>query len=428
MTKTEQQVQRGCGIDIDSRILWATSFVTTRRGRVTWETESFDNTVEGIRSLSQWLRKNKVSHVAFESTGIYGDVLYSMLEDEFRAIMANPRQIKQLRGRKTDINDSEHIARLLQMGAIRPSFIPPRDVRELRDLSRQYLNLTEDRVRAKNRVTKTLRQAGITLDTCMTDIFGVSGRAIIEALIAGEDPEEAAKKAKGKLRPKIPLIVDAVRFPLSEHYRVLLARYWRSLEFTEAELASIEVEIEQKAKPFHEEIERLCTMVGVGRKTARAVISEIGMDMTAFDTGKHLCSWAKVCPGNNQSGGKRRSGRNSKGNRFIRHYLGEAALAAIRKKGSMFRTLYLRRASRLGKKKAIVSIMNKMLRIMHTMLSLGVDYDDTYDETHHRSTQQASARSAMRQISNEDLVHELLKRGAKNVVWTWDETTQASPT
>jgi len=402
--------------------------VTTRSGRVTWDTEPFDNTVDGIRSLAQWLRKRKVLHVAFESTGIYGNVLYTMLEDEFHVIMANPRQIKQLRGRKTDINDSEHIARLLQMGAIRPSFVPPIDVRELRDLNRQYLNLTEDMVRAKNRITKTLRQGGITLDTCMSDIFGKSGRAIILALISGDDPETAARNAKGKLRPKIPLIVDAVRFPLSEHYRVILARYWRQLESIEEELASLEAEINAKARPFHEAIRCLCTMVGVGRKTACAIISEIGVDMTPFETAKHLCSWAKVCPGNNQSGGKRRSGHNSKGNRFLRRHLGEAVLAAIRTKGSMFRNLYLRRAARLGKKKAIMSIMNKMLRIIYTMLSMGVDYDDTYDETQHRSIQQASARSAMRKLSNEDLVHELISRGAKSVSWTWDEQDLASPT
>jgi transposase len=313
------------------------------------------------------------------------------------------------------------------MGAIQPNFIPPRDIRELRDLCRQNKNLIEDRVRVKNRITKTLRQAGITLDTCMSDIFGKSGHAIIEALIAGDDPKVAAEHAKGSLRSKIPLLVEAVRYKLSEHYRGVLSTYWRQLSFIEKELISLDAMIERRMQPYRKVITRLCTITGVGTKVARGVISEISVDMSSFETAKNLCSWAKVCPGNNSSGGKRKSGKNSKGNRYLRGYLGEAAWASVRTKGGMFRNLYLRQSARLGKKKTIVLIMNKMLRIMHTMLSLGVDYEDTYEETHHRSTKQASVRSTVRQLSNEDLVHELISRGAKNVVWTWDEDAQASP-
>ena len=344
----------------------------------------------------------------------------TFLEDDFTTIVANPRQIKQLKGRKTDVNDSEHIAKLLRVGSIEPSFVPPRDIREARDITRQYQNLTEDLVRCKNRITKTLRQAGITMDTCMTDIFGKSGRAIIEAMIDGENVEDAAMLAKGKLRPKIPEIVEAVQYPLSEHYRVVLARYWRLLLSVEEELESLDIEIEEKMKPYRSVIDHLSIMPGIGRKVARGIVSEIGVDMTVFPTAKNLCSWAKVCPGNNSSGGKRTSGRNSKGNRYLRAYLGEAAWSAVRARKSAFRHQYLRRTSRLGKKKTIVSIMHKMLRTIHTMILRGLDYIDTYEQDRHNDPRFASVRSVVRKLTNEDLVRELLARGAQSVSWTWD--------
>lgn len=419
-TRTRTLIDRGCGIDIDARKLWATRFITTRREYTDWETEVFDNAPAGVVKLVQWLEEKQITHVAFESTGIYWELLYSFLEPSFTLIMANPRQIKQLKGKKTDMKDSEHIARLLQMNAINASFVPPKNIREARDLCRMYQTLTEDRSRYKNRIIKTLRQAGITIDSCMSDVFGKSGRAILEALIAGGSAEDAAKCAKGKLKSRIPELVEAVRYPLTAHHRQVLARYYRLFEGLDSEISALDTEIDEKMAPYRKEIRRVDTLTGVGPIVARGVISEIGVDMSAFPSAKNLTSWAKVCPGNSSSAGKRKGGKNSKGNRYIRAYLGEAALAASRTRGSEFRSLYLRRAPRLGKTKALVSIQHKMLRVIHTMLVRGVDYCKTYEFDHRSDRRFALVRLTVRQISNEDLVRELLARGAKHVVWTWE--------
>lgn len=421
----EEPIQRGCGIDIDLLKLWVTVFITTSKGRVKTETRSLDNSVDGIEKLVSWLKKKRVTHVAFESTGNYWQMLYSFLEEDFTVIVANPRQIKQLKGKKTDPHDSKNIARLLRLDVIQPSFILPRDLREIRDLTRQYQNLIQDMVRVKNRITKTLRHACITLDTCMSDIFGLSGHLIIQALIDGVPGEKAAKLAKGKLIKKIPNIVAAVRFPLSDHYRDILARYWRQYLFLMEELALLDKEINKKMEPYKVSIERLKTLTGFGQKIARGIISEMGNDMSHFPTGKNLSSWVKICPGNNSTGGKRKSGRNSKGNKYIRSYLVEAAWGAVGTHGSEFRELYYRRCARLGKKKAIVSIAHKLLRITYTMLSEGIDYNDAYELHRSSITQRSLKHKGLKYITNEELVHELLSRGADKVIWSWEDQESA---
>ena len=418
----EEPIKRGCGIDIDSLELWVTVFIATLTGRVKTETRPFDNSVDGIEKLIFWLKKKHVTHVAFESTGNYWQMLYSFLEDHFTVIVANPRQIKQLKGKKTDPNDSKNIARLLRLGVIQPSFILPRDLREIRDLTRQYQNLIQDMVRVKNRITKTLRHACITLDTCMSDIFGKSGHLIIQALVDGVPGKEAAQLAYGVLRKKIPMIEASLRFPLSDHYRDVLARYWRQYLFLKEELLRIDIEINKKMKPYQPTIRQLKTLPGFGQKISRGIISEMGDDMSCFSTSKNLSSWVKICPGNNSSGGKSKSGRNSKGNKYIRSYLVEAAWAAVRTRGSEFRELYYRRCARLGKKKAIVSVAHKMLRITYTMLSEGMDYNECY-ELHRSSINTTKLKhKGLKYLTNEDLVGELLSRGADKVIWSWEDS------
>lgn len=420
-----EQVKRGCGIDIDSLKLWASTFVTSKKGTIEWETKVFDNTVDGIEELIEWLKEKKTTHVAFESTGCYWQMLYSFLEDSFEVIVANPRQTKPLKGKKRDPDDAKQIARLLQMGSIIPSFIPPRNVRELRDLTRQHVNITEDIVRVKNRITKTLREASITLDAHLSDLFGVSGRAMIQGLIAGMPGDEIAELAKRRLISKIPQIKDSLRFPLSDHYRRILFRYWKQFTFLEEELESLEKDLDEKMKPFLAVIKRLQTIPGCGMKAARDIISEIGNDMSRFPKDKNLCSWAKVCPGNNSSGGKRKSGRNSKGNRYLRRYLGEVAWAAVRTKGSEFRDQYLKKQSRLGKKKAIVAIMHKILRIIYHMLSKGEDYQTNYEREKRKDPRKALIGFKLKNISNEDLISELLSRGMSDIKWDWDSEENA---
>lgn len=419
MKKKDKLIKKGCGIDIDSRILWVCVFITTFRGQIQWYVEQFDNTVDGITQLKTWLKKKKVTHVAFESTGIYWLMLYSLLEGEFELLVANPRQVKTLKGRKSDRLDCEWIARLLMLGSIHASFIPPKSIRELRGLTRQYRNLIEDNVRIKNRIIKTLREACITIDQHMSTIFCKSGRLIIQALIIGKSVEEVSTLAKGKLKIKIPYLKEALRFPLSEHYRKILKTYWRQLLFIEKELTLLNKIIDEKVIPFEDIIKLITTMNGIQRKTAIGIISEIGTDMSFFPSAKNLASWVKVCPGSNSSAGKRKSGRNSKGNRYLRAYLGEAAWAAVRKKGSYFRDLYLRRAPRLGKKKAIASITHKMLRILYSMLSNNIDYDTAFELSCEGNPRKVHRK--FQGVTNEDLVQELLNRGATDIKWSWEE-------
>jgi len=421
----EEPVKRGCGIDIDSLRLWVTVFITTLTGKVKMDTIEFDNSVDGIEKLITWLRKKKVTHVAFESTGNYWQMLYSFLEYHFTVIVANPRQIKQLKGKKTDPHDAKNIARLLRLGVIEPSFILPHDLREIRDLTRQYQNMIHDWVRVKNRITKTLRHACITLDAYMADIFGVSGQVIIQSLIDGVPGKEAAKLVKGKLKKNIPNLEAALRYPLSNHYREILARYWRQYLFLQDELANLDIEINMRMKPYKAPIKQLQTLPGFGQKMSCNIISEMGDDMSCFPKAENLCSWVKICPGNNSSGGKRKSGRNSKGNKYLRSYLVEAAWAAVRTRGSEFRELYYRRCARLGKKKAIVSVAHKMLRIIYTMLSKGIDYDKAYELHNSQANKKAWKNKGLVSLTNEELVSELLSRGADKVIWSWEDSEAA---
>jgi len=420
MEKMDNEIKRGCGIDIDSITLWVTIFIITLRGTRT-DTKEFSNTVSGIKELKKWLKRKRISHVAFESTGYFWQMLYSFLETDFTIVVANPRQIKQLKGKKTDRLDSKSLAILLRNGAIRPSFILPKEFREFRDLTRQYQNLVHDLVRVKNRIRQTLWHACIPLDKCMSDIFGKSGHAIIEALINGVPGKEAAQLAKGRLKGRIALIEEALRFPLSNHYREVLDRYWEQYLSLKEEISQLNREIDTKMSPYNAVIQRLCSIPGIGRKLAQSILSEIGIDMTRFPNAKHFASWTKLCPGNNSSAGKRKSGRNSRGNKYVRSYLVEAAWAAVSSRGSAFRSLYYRRAARLGRKKAIISIAHKLLRIIYKVLSDGSEYSAAYESELCQNMRISVARKRLREFDNEELVSELLSRGVKTVTWSWEE-------
>lgn len=416
----DNEIKRGCGIDIDSLALWVTIFITTLRGTRT-NTREFANTVPGIDDLKKWLKKKRVTHVVFESTGYYWQMLYSFLEDEFTVYVANPRQTKQLKGKKTDRLDSKILAKLLKNGAIHPSFILPPEFREFRDLTRQYQNLLHDMTRAKNRINQTLWYACIPLNKCMSDLFGVSGSLIIEALLKGVPAEEAAQLAKGKLKVKIPEIEEVLRFPLSDHYRRILQRYWRQYLFLTKMLHQLNKEIDRKMKPYKVIVERLVTIPGIGRKLAQSVLSEIGTDMSRFPNAKHFASWAKLCPGNNSSAGKRKSGRNSKGNKYVRSYLVEAAWSAVSTKKCGLRDMYYRRAARLGKKKAIVSVAHKLLRIIYTMLSKEIVYDEAYESQRAPKYLGYVIHERLKKFNNEELVTELLSRGVSKITWHHEE-------
>jgi len=414
------EIKRGCGIDIDSLTLWVTIFITTLR-KTKMDTKEFANTVPGIKGLKKWLKKKRVTHVVFESTGYYWQMLYSFLEDEFTVYVANPRQTKQLKGKKTDRIDSKMLATLLKNDAIQPSFILPRKFREFRDLTRQYQNLVHDMTRVKNRITQTLWYACIPVNKCMSDLFGVSGCLIIEALLKGVPGEEAAQLAKGKLKVKIPEIEEALRFPLSDHYRKILQRYWRQYLFLTKMISQLDKEINRRMNPYKVTVDRLDTIPGIGKKLAQSILSEVGIDMSRFPNARHFASWAKLCPGNNSSAGKRKSGRNSKGNKYVRSYLVEAAWSAVSTKGCGLRDLYYRRTARLGKKKAIFSVAHKLLRIIYTMLSEEVVYDEAYESQRAPRYLGYVIHEKLKKFNNEELVAELLSRGVNKIIWHHEE-------
>ena len=423
-----EEIKRGCGIDIDPQTLWVTIFITSLWGRTTNATRDFDNTIPGIEDLKKWLKKKRITHVVFESTGFYWQMLYSMLENSFTIYVANPRHTKQLKGKKTDRLDSKTLATILRNGAIQPSFILPHEFRELRDLTRQYQNLIHDRVRVMNRINQTLWNASIPLKQCMSKLFGVSGRAMIEALIKGLPGPEIAQLARGKLRRNIPKLEVALRFPLSKHYRKILVFYWKQYLFLSKTIGQLEKEINRRMKPYNTLVARLCTLPGVGTKLAQAILSEIGDDMSRFPSARHFASWAKLCPGNNSSAGKRKSGKNSKGNKYVQSYLVEAAWAAVRKKNCGLRDLYYRRCARLGKKKAIVSVAHKLSRIIYTMLSNEVTYDEAYESNRRPKFHGFVIHDKLRKYNDEDLVSELLSRGARSIIWHHEDDDDADDT
>jgi transposase len=328
---------------------------------------------KALLNLKMWLLAQKVTHVAMESTGVYWKPVWQALEGSFQLILANPFQVKNLPGRKTDSRDSQWLAELLAHGLIRPSFVPPRETRELRDLTRYRVKLTEERNRVHNRIHKVLEDACIKLDTVASDILGKSGRSMIEAMIAGQEhPDWLADRAKGTLRGKRPALRLAMRGRITDHHRLMLGELMDDLEFAERKIDRLEKAI--APQPNLEKVARLCTIPGVDVITAWTLLAELGSDMQVFSSPKHAASWAGLCPGNHESGGKRLSNRTRKGNRWLRRALCQAAWAASRKKNCYLAAFFYRKAGKHGVRKAIVALAHRMLVIAFCMLRDGTDY------------------------------------------------------
>jgi transposase len=312
-----------------------------------------------------------------ESTGIFWRPVHNILEGCFEVLLVNARHVKAVPGRKTDVKDSEWLAELLEHGLLRGSFIPPQPIRDLRDLTRYRRRLVQDRTHHINRLMKTLEMANIKLSSVATDILGKSGRRMIEALISGQqDSEVLADMALGVLKNKKEDLKAALTGRVRQHHAFLLREQLRIIDDLQERIAAFEQRIEECMAPFAEAVVRLTTIPGVAQRTAENILAEIGTDMTQFPTPEQLCSWAAICPGNNESGGKRKSGRTRNGDPWLRTTLVEAAWAASHQKGSYLQTLYLRLKLRRGAKKAIVAVAHSMLQSIWYMLSLNVDYVD----------------------------------------------------
>jgi transposase len=312
-----------------------------------------------------------------ESTGVFWKPVYNILEEQFEILLVNARHIKNVPGRKTDVKDCEWIAQLLQYGLLRGSYIPPRPQRELRDLTRMRTQLTREMSSVANRIHKVLEDTNVKLGVVATDILGVSGRNMIQALIAGEtDTVKLADMARGRLRDKIPLLEQALVGKITEHHQFMLKALMDQLIYLESQIERFNQRIEDAARPFEKAITALIPMPGYERASAQNVIAEIGPDMNPFPTDDHLCSWAKICPGNNKSAGKRKSGKTGHGNRWLRSTLVQVAWAASHKKNSYFQAQYRRLAGRRGKKKAIVAVAHSILTVTYYILKFERTYKD----------------------------------------------------
>ena len=347
----------------------------------------FGALTKDLLMLSDWLTTFQVTHVAMESTGVFWQPIYNLLEEEFTVWVVNARHIKNVPGRKTDVKDAEWIADLLSHGLLSPSFIPGRAQRELRELVRYRRRLIQNRAQVVNRIQKVLEAANIKLDCVASDVMGASGRAMLRAMAAGEtNADVLADLAKGKLRDKIPFLKEALRGQIGPHQRFMLSSHLRVLDAITLELEELDREVATRMRPNEETIERLDSIPGVGRRSAEELLAETGTDMSQFPTPAHLASWAKVSPGNNESAGKRQSGRTGRGNPWIKAALTEAAQAAAKTKDKYFAAQYRRLAPRRGKKRAIAAVAHSILVSIYHMLrdnvayqELGGDYFDARD-------------------------------------------------
>lgn len=381
--------ERCCGLDVHKTKIVACLITPGEGGRPQKEIRSFGTTTDELHLLSDWLSAAGCTHVAMESTGVYWKPVYYILEGNFEVLVVNARDIKRVPGRKTDVSDAEWIADLLRHGLLKGSFIPPKPIRELRALTRHRKTLVREKARIINRILKLLEDANIKLASVASDIMGASGRAILSALAQGiTDPYVLAELTKGSLRSKMTELIKALAGVMGPHHRFLLQEYLAHVEFLEQAIARVEAEIEERMRPFAKEMEQLMTIPGVKKHGAWTIIAEAGTDMSVFPSHKHIASWVGVCPGNNESAGKRVTGRTRKGNPWLREALVEAAWAASRTKGTYLAAQYHRLAARRGRKRALVAVAHSILVIAYHLLAKGTTYRELgpnfFDQLNHQ--------------------------------------------
>jgi transposase len=361
------------GLDVHKKSVWAAIRKTDpTTGNVSETVKQFGTMTPDLLALVDWLSTAGVRHVAMESTGIYWKPIWNILEERFSLLLANPRELKQVPGRKSDVRDCQWIAHLLACGLLTASFVPDRTQREVRDLTRLRARLEDERIRTANRIHKVLEDANLKLASVASDIFGKSGREMLAAICKGiEDAKQLSELAYGRLRAKLPELQRALAGRVTEHHRYLLGQLLQHFEELESQIAELDRRIAEVFHPFADEatIKRLDALPGVNLRTIQNVLAEIGVDMRRFPTAGHLCSWAGLCPGNEESAGRRKHSATTKGNRWLRRALCEAARAASRKKDSYFLAQYRRLASRRGANRASLAVAHSLLVVIYELLS-----------------------------------------------------------
>ena len=374
------QMKHACGLDVHQATVVACLLSVLDSGKVKKEIRSFGTTTRELLSLRDWLLAQGCTRVAMESTGVYWKPVYTILEGSLDLTVANAQQIKNVPGRKTDVKDAEWIADLLLHGLLKPSFVPPKPIRELRDLTRYRRKLADSQSAECNRLLKVLETANIKLASVASDVFGVSGMEMLDALAEGTaTPAEMAELARGRLRGKIPQLEPALDGRMEEHHRYMLKLQLRRLRDLDQDLAELDARIQEKLQPYQKQVELLREIPGVDWILAAVIVAELGVDMKVFGSAGRVALWAGVCPGNHESAGKRRNVRVTKGNVHLKTALVEAAHAAARTKGTYLRDKYFRLKARRGAKRAVVAIGHKILVAIYHMLSGDVSYHDLGD-------------------------------------------------
>lgn len=376
------------GMDVHKDSITVCLAIRDGQGKRTEEVRKFQTTTPGLLTMYDWLKHFQCRIVAIESTSIYWKPVFNLLEGEIEVMLVNPAHIKQVPGRKTDMSDAQWIAQLLEHGLLRPSFIPPVEIRDLRDFVRHRSKLIQQRADEVRRVQKLLESANIRLSSVATDVLGVSGRKILNGLLDGvQDPEQLAQLAKGRLRAKKDELAEALQGVLRPHHLHLLSHLLEHIDFLSGQIQECQAEIEEICRPFAHEVELLDSIPGVSQVAAQAILAETGVNMAQFPSSDHLCSWAGIAPGNNESAGKRRSGRIRMGNQHLRSVLVVCAHAAAHTKQTFLGVQFSRFRRRKGVKKAAVAVAHSILEECYYILrdkkphiELGGDY---YERRNH---------------------------------------------
>jgi transposase len=394
----ERIVERPGALDVHKESVTACVRVWEAR-TLKEEIAEFKTTVAGLLALGDWLAALGVRQVVMEATGVYWRPVWAVLEDSFDCMLVNARHVKQCPGRKTDVLDAQWLCQLLEAGLLKASFVPPKPIRTLRNLTRYRKAQINDRQREAARLHKILEDTGIKLGCVASDILGKSGRDMLDALVAGtKDPEVLAELARGQLRKKLPALREALVGRFDDEHALVIGQILAHIDFLDEAIDRISADIEERMRPFASQRDLLMTIPGVKQRSAEVLIAEIGTDMSVFATPKHLASWAGMCPGNNESGGKRRSGKTRNGSKWLRATLTESANAAARSKNTYLHAQYARLHGRRGHAKAITAVGHSILTAAWHMLTNGELYNEPGGDYFTRQDPDRTTRRLVRQL------------------------------
>jgi transposase len=370
-------IERPAALDVHNASVMACVRLPGEGRRRVEHVAEFRATVRGLLALRDWLQAHRVERVAMEATGVYWKPVWAVLEDGVECLLVNARHVKQVPGRKTDVKDAQWLCQLLEAGLLRASLVPPKPIRTLRNLTRYRKCQIRDRQREMNRLHKVMQDTGIKLDCVATDMMGRSGRAMLDALVSGTtDPQVLADLARGQLRKKLPALREALEGRFDVEHTIVVGRILAHIDYLDEAIDDLSTAIEAQLGPLAPAVELLCTIPGVGRRAAEVILAETGGDMSAFASAKHLASWAGMCPGNDESAGKRRSGKTRKGSKWLSQTLVECAKSANRSKDTYLAAQYRRLRARRGANKATIAVCHSILTAVWHMLQTGETYTD----------------------------------------------------